>query len=103
MEPRPSERAVTIALDESSVLEGIYLAGTDEVGMGAVVAPPFPLMGGSMDHPVVSEIAYACSGGGLSALRFNWRGVGGSPGVPSGRPEVYLQGLRMRYFADLSA
>ena len=39
------------------VLEGLYLAGEGPEAPGAVVAPPHPLMGGSMDHPVVSEVA----------------------------------------------
>jgi len=63
-------------------LEGIYVIAPDEGG--AVVAPPHPLYGGSMDSPVVNEVAYACSRAGLSSLRFNWRGVGASSGAPSG-------------------
>lgn len=78
------ERAVTIALDTSSALEGVYRSGADPAGVGVVVAPPFPLLGGSMDHPVVSEIAHACGEAGAATLRFNWRGVGASAGVPSG-------------------
>jgi alpha/beta superfamily hydrolase len=37
-----------------------------------------------MDSPVVSELAYACEKVGIASLRFNWRGVGGSAGEPSG-------------------
>ena len=51
---------------------------------GAVVAAPHPLYGGSLDFPVVVEVARACQRVGLSSLRFNWRGVGASSGVPSG-------------------
>jgi len=42
------------------------------------------MMGGSIDSPVVTEIALAMSDGGFGTLRFNWRGVGASAGVPSG-------------------
>jgi alpha/beta superfamily hydrolase len=68
-------------------LEGLYLTGEGPEAPGAVVAPPHPLMGGSMDHPVVSEVAFACQAAGIASLRFNWRGVGASSGEPSGRPE----------------
>jgi len=78
------ERNVTIDLDGRQVLEGIYLSPPDGDALGAVVAPPHPRMGGSMDHPVANELAYACRRAGSAALRFNWRGVGGSSGAPSG-------------------
>ncbi len=68
-------------------LEGIFLAGEGRDGAGAVIAPPHPLFGGSMQSPVVNEIAYACQGLGIASLRFNWRGVGGSSGEASGETE----------------
>ena len=51
---------------------------------GAIVAPPHPLMGGSMDSPVATELGLAASDAGYVSLRFNWRGVGASAGKPSG-------------------
>jgi hypothetical protein len=65
-------------------LEGIFIAGAAGSNRGAVVAPPHPLFGGSFESPVLSEIAYACTKTGIASLRFNWRGVGASPGAPSG-------------------
>ena len=78
------EQAVAIDLDGSTALEGIYLGAPDPDALGAVVAPPHPLMGGSMDHPVCNELAYALQRAECATLRFNWRGVGGSGGAPSG-------------------
>lgn len=107
MSPRPFERPATILLPEAdglaagASLDGLWLpprpletdrdenaetvlTSSPEPLGGAVVAPPHPLMGGSLDSPVVTEIALAASDSGYCALRFNWRGVGGSAGSPSG-------------------
>jgi len=77
---------VTISLPGAARvdLEGIFVAGAAGSNRGAVVAPPHPLYGGSIESPVLNEIAYACSQTGIASLRFNWRGVGASTGVPSG-------------------
>ena len=102
MARRPLEKAVTIALDGGQLaLEGIFLGG-DEQPAGAVVAAPYPLMGGSMDHPVVNELAYACCDAGIASLRFNWRGVGASAGSPSGEPDDGLAdyAAATRYLAE---
>lgn len=91
MSPRPFERPSTIALPETpglppgASLDGLWLParGPEPLG-GAIVAAPHPLMGGSMDSPVVTEVALALSDAGYVALRFDWRGVGASAGRPSG-------------------
>jgi alpha/beta superfamily hydrolase len=75
---------VTIALPEGGSLEGVFVAGAAGSRRGAVVAPPHPLYGGSIESPVLSEIAHACTKVGIASLRFNWRGVGASTGAPSG-------------------
>ena len=75
---------VTVPVEqEGLVLEGVWQAGKDRV---AVIAPPHPELGGSMDFPVMNELAYALYRKGYASLRFNWRGVGASQGVPSGDP-----------------
>ena len=112
MSPRPFERPATIRLPDTpglapgSSLEGLWLPArppaaaspADEEGVGAqaasgiagaarggaIIAAPHPLMGGSMDSPVVTELGLAASDSGYVSLRFNWRGVGGSAGQPSG-------------------
>lgn len=100
---RPLEKGVTIALEGGAqALEGIFLAGEEEEGFGAVVAPPHPLYGGSMENPVCNELAYACCDAGIASLRFNWRGVGASAGSPSGEPADADADFRaaLRYLAD---
>lgn len=93
MSPRPFERPATIVLPKDPTLppgaslEGLWLPARGEEGPrgGAVVAPPHPQMGGSMDSPVATEIALAASDQGYVSIRFNWRGVGASAGIPSGQ------------------
>jgi alpha/beta superfamily hydrolase len=86
MSPRHDERMIAIALraPEEGALEGVWQAGLPGNAWGSVIAPPHPLYGGSMDSPVVNEIAWASARSGVAAVRFNWRGVGASTGVPSG-------------------
>jgi alpha/beta superfamily hydrolase len=89
MAPRPFERPATVALPEGPdgalVLDGLHVPHPEAIG-GAVIAPPHPLYGGSMESPVVTEIAKACEHAGLESLRFNWRGVGASAGRATGDP-----------------
>ncbi len=82
------ERAVPIPVPATPglVLDGLYVAVHDAEAAGAVLAAPHPLYGGSMDSPVVNELAQACDVSGIASLRFNWRGVGASGGDPSGEP-----------------
>jgi alpha/beta superfamily hydrolase len=76
------EQMVTVAVPSRGlVLEGVWQKGA---GRGAVIAPPHPQYGGSLEHPVVSELAYGLYKAGIASLRFNWRGVGASQGRVSG-------------------
>jgi alpha/beta superfamily hydrolase len=85
MGSRPVEKAVAVPGRRGEpALGGVYLNAAGEPRGGAVVAPPHPLYGGSMDHPVVNELSWACSSAGFASLRFDWRGVGASTGTPSG-------------------
>lgn len=49
-------------------------------GIQAVLCHPHPQYGGTMDDPVVDCLARTLLGAGIGVLRFNFRGVGGSPG-----------------------
>lgn len=95
MTPRTFERPAVIALlgEEGELglaLEGLYVPSGDEDSWGSVIAPPHPLYGGSMDSPVVTEIAHASVKAQIASLRFNWRGVGGSAGEMTGEPEAAI-------------
>lgn len=68
--------------DPAASLEAIYQPVGD---VGLLLAPPHPLYGGSLESPVLSELAWAATQVGLGSLRFNWRGVGASAGEPSGK------------------
>lgn len=55
----------------------------------AVIAHPHPLFGGTMDNKVVQTLARAFVACGWTAVRFNFRGVGGTAGVhDEGRGEL---------------
>ena len=55
----------------------------------AVIAHPHPLFGGTMDNKVVQTLARAFMQCGWAAVRFNFRGVGGTAGVhDEGRGEL---------------
>jgi uncharacterized protein len=55
----------------------------------ALLCHPHPLHGGTMDNKVVQTLARACVALGYTALRLNFRGVGGSEGVwDEGRGEI---------------
>lgn len=70
------------------MLEGVW---TGPGNGGVIIAPAHPLMGGTLDHPVCSEIAYACYQEGIAGLRFNWRGVGASQGSVTGDRAAALE------------
>jgi len=53
---------------------------SDRSGAPAIVAPPHPRYGGSIEVPVVQAVFRALVDGGTMPLAFNWRGVGASEG-----------------------
>jgi alpha/beta superfamily hydrolase len=65
--------AIEVAVDEAE--NSVPFRGV------AVIAHPHPLFGGTMDNKVVQTLARAFVQCGWRAVRFNFRGVGGSAGV----------------------
>jgi len=68
----------------------------------AVLAHPHPLFGGTMDNKVVQTLARAFVQAHWTAIRFNFRGVGGSAGVhDEGRGETEdMLGLVREFAAE---
>ena len=99
----PQERAVTIPSGAAS-LEGVLLL-PDGAAAGAaplpavVICHPHPQYGGSMHNNVLSGAAAGLLEHGIAALLFNFRGVGGSEGVPGDREEAQLDALAALDFA----
>ena len=70
---------------DALVLEGeLWLPSAVKPVAGVVVAHPHPQRGGSMDNNVVTALCVGLNRAGIAALRFNFRGVGGSQGTSSG-------------------
>lgn len=57
---------------------------TSAVGAFGVICHPHPLYGGTMDNKVVWALARAFQELGAPTIRFNFRGVGASPGTHDG-------------------
>jgi alpha/beta superfamily hydrolase len=72
------ERATTIPAG-AGVLEALSHRGSRVPSL--LIVPPPPGSGG-MDHSVGAELAWAVTRAGHATLRFNFRGVGASPGRP---------------------
>lgn len=75
--------SIEIATDAPTVEAGMAAHGI------AVIAHPHPLFGGTLDNKVVQTLARAFMQCGWTAVRFNFRGVGGSAGQhDEGRGEL---------------
>ncbi len=57
-----------------------------ETRAGTVLCHPHPQFGGTMDNRVIYRAGIAAVKAGAAALRFNFRGVGGSTGEHDGGP-----------------
>ena len=74
------EREVKIPVGDIS-LEGLMALPNAEPRVGVVICHPHPLYGGDMHNNVVAALTEAALQAGGAALRFNFRGVGGSTGL----------------------
>ncbi len=75
---------------DSLTLEGsLHSLDTTKPVPGVVVCHPHPLYGGAMNNNVVFHVCEQLNQRGIIALRFNFRGVGGSQGAyGEGKGEV---------------
>lgn len=64
-------------------LEAVLEGEMDVPSMLAIICHPHPQFGGTMDNKVVTTLSRAARSAGGAALRFNFRGVGGSQGAYS--------------------
>ena len=64
-------------------LEGVFTTpeGIPKPPPALLVCHPHPMLGGSMDHPLVMAICRTAHREGIASLRFNFRGVGASQGT----------------------
>ncbi|HYX92650.1 MAG TPA: alpha/beta hydrolase [Myxococcaceae bacterium] len=69
------------------VMEGLWHRGARRPPL--LIIPPVPEEGGSMDHVVAAEVAWAAATRGFPTLRFNFRGTGGSQGERSTGAELF--------------
>lgn len=85
----PAEKVQTVATDREQqltftsdglTLEGVLHLPASSPSPAVVVCQPHPLYGGDMQNGVVVAICRAVAARGIAALRFNFRGVGGSQG-----------------------
>lgn len=73
---------VKIPVGDAFTLEGdVHAASAAD---WAIVCHPHPAFGGRMDVPLVVRLAESLQAAGWSALRFNFRGIDGSTGTPTG-------------------
>lgn len=83
-------------LGQAGKIEGRYFAGEHQ-DIGVLMCHPHPLFQGTMSNKVVTTITRAAQELGLSTLRFNFRGVGGSEGEHDngiGEQEDVLSAMR---------
>jgi len=62
------------------LLEARYSEAASATGVTAVLCHPHPQFGGTMNDLVLGALEPALLASGISSLRFNFRGVGGSEG-----------------------
>ena len=76
------QSAVGIYSTNKMMLDGVISTPTGALTKAAaiVVCHPHPMLGGSMDHPIVTAICYQADQMGIASLRFNFRGVESSEG-----------------------
>jgi len=85
----PSPDTALVIPGPAGGLEARWWPAEIPTSRAAVVCHPHPLHGGTMDNKVVTTLVRTFRDAGLSVLRFNFRGTGGSAGShDQGRGEI---------------
>lgn len=79
--PAPTIRKIGIAGAAGAIESLIERPPGAVAGLVAVCCHPHPLYGGTMQNKVVHTLARAAQDQGVTSVRFNFRGVGGSGGA----------------------
>jgi alpha/beta superfamily hydrolase len=79
-----STRELRVPLVDGIMLEALLDEPTPPVTRAVLLCAPHPAFGGRMDTPLMSALAEGLSVAGWAALRFHYRGIEGSGGVPTG-------------------
>ena len=82
--PRAPHSESTEILGPAGVLEAAIDSSGERAVATAVICHPHPLQQGAMTNKVVTTVARAFARLGADAMRFNFRGVGGSAGSYAG-------------------
>jgi len=78
MNPQPERLFIE---GEAGALEAIVEETAVAGSSYAIICHPHPLFGGTMDNKVVTTVARGLNDAGIPTVRFNFRGVGASPGA----------------------
>jgi alpha/beta superfamily hydrolase len=94
-------RTLRIQVENASItLEGRVTSASSPAGL-ALIAPPHPMYGGSIDNPVVRALEAAFQAEQFATLAFNFRGTGDSDGEQHGDLDEALADLVSAARADL--
>ena len=100
--PDDSVQRVTVRTEDGQTLEAEQVV-SDSPRLGVVITHPHPTYGGSMHTPVPAALFQRSQELGLTALRFNFRGVGASTGAhDEGRAERLDVAAALAHVAGLT-
>jgi alpha/beta superfamily hydrolase len=92
------EKTTTFISDSFEIEGRLFKGDTDK---GVIITHPHPLYGGNMQNSVVGAISLAYQKIGITTLKFNFRGVGGSQGsYDDGNGEQEDVRAAVAYLAD---
>lgn len=95
-------RRLTLTLPDVALEGVLHLPDAPRPHAAVLVCHPHPFYGGTMDNNVVMGLCWALERAGLAALRYNYRGVGGSEGqMVAGEQDVADAVETLRALAEM--